>query len=172
MALATSCALATISPGSLVLRLPAKARATHVCRASSKTETRLARDDLLGLIANEERGVKTQKNSNQREQIIKAIEALGVLGSEQTTTNDSLSATWRMLWTTEKEQLFIIEKMAPFFGTQAGDILQVSQRSQPRTSIPDMLFSFRCGAVLANSLNPEYEKCPWQFNFSDSSWTW
>lgn len=125
MALATSCALATISPGSLVLRLPAKARATHVCRASSKTETRLARDDLLGLIANEERGVKTQKNSNQREQIIKAIEALGVLGSEQTTTNDSLSATWRMLWTTEKEQLFIIEKMAPFFGTQAGDILQV-----------------------------------------------
>ena len=47
-----------------------------------------------------------------------------VLGQDTVTTGDSLSATWRLLWTTEKEQLFIIEK-APLFGTQAGDVLQV-----------------------------------------------
>lgn len=46
------------------------------------------------------------------------------LGKDTVTTDDSLSATWRLLWTTEKEQLFIIEK-APLFGTQAGDVLQV-----------------------------------------------
>lgn len=49
---------------------------------------------------------------------------MAVLGQDTVTTGDSLSATWRLLWTTEKEQLFIIEK-APLFGTQAGDVLQV-----------------------------------------------
>ncbi|KAG0560527.1 hypothetical protein M758_10G182700 [Ceratodon purpureus] len=99
---------------------------THACRASSssKAETRLARDDLLDLIQTEERGLKTQHNANKRAHILEAIEALGVVGRDQTTTDDALSATWRMLWTTEKEQLFIIDK-SPLFGTQAGDILQV-----------------------------------------------
>lgn len=46
------------------------------------------------------------------------------LGRGSVTTGDSLSATWRLLWTTEKEQLFIIEK-AYLFGTQTGDVLQV-----------------------------------------------
>lgn len=49
---------------------------------------------------------------------------MAVLGSDMDTTGDSLSATWRLLWTTEKEQLFIIEK-AYLFGTQTGDVLQV-----------------------------------------------
>lgn len=103
---------------------------TYACRASSssKAETRLARDDLLGLIQTEERGVRTQHNANKRAQILEAIDALGVVGRDQTTTDDALSATWRMLWTTEKEQLFIIDK-SPLFGTQAGDILQVSPSS-------------------------------------------
>lgn len=110
-------------------------RSTHLygCRAqssssssqsqqasTSSSSSRLARDDLLGLIASEERGVKTHK----RAQIVKTIDALAVASRDQTTTDDRLSGTWRMLWTTEKEQLFIVEK-APIFGTQAGDILQV-----------------------------------------------
>jgi hypothetical protein len=40
------------------------------------------------------------------------------------TTDESLSAAWRMLWTTEKEQLFIVER-ANLFGTEAGDIFQI-----------------------------------------------
>lgn len=55
---------------------------------------------------------------------MKSIDALASLGRNSVTTDDSLSATWRLLWTTEKEQLFIIEK-AYLFGTQAGDVLQV-----------------------------------------------
>ncbi|KAF9617108.1 hypothetical protein IFM89_033274 [Coptis chinensis] len=47
-----------------------------------------------------------------------------VLGKNSVTTDSSLSATWKMLWTTEKEQLFII-KNASLFGTQTGDVLQV-----------------------------------------------
>lgn len=116
-------------------RSPAMATMSHappfVCRAvmnnssSHHTHTRLARDDLLGLIQTEERGLKTQHQPSKRAQIVKAVEALAVLGCEQTTTDERLSGTWRMLWTTEKEQLFIVEK-APLLGTQAGDILQVS----------------------------------------------
>ncbi|KAI3908414.1 hypothetical protein MKW92_020454 [Papaver armeniacum] len=59
----------------------------------------LAKNDLLDLIADEERGVKTQENPLKR-MIIKAIEAL-------------------------QEQLFIIKNAYLFGGTQAGDILQV-----------------------------------------------
>ena len=103
-------------------------RGRQVCRAGLKMDQTLARDDLMGLIQNEERGLRTQQNANKRDEIVRAIDALGALGREQVTTDDGLSATWRMLWTTEKEQLFIIEK-ANLFGTQAGDILQVGLRS-------------------------------------------
>ncbi|PQM33249.1 putative plastid-lipid-associated protein 11 [Prunus yedoensis var. nudiflora] len=49
---------------------------------------------------------------------------LGALGKDSITTGGSLSATWRLLWTTEKEQLFIIQN-ASLFGTRTGDVLQV-----------------------------------------------
>lgn len=75
-------------------------------------------------MADQDRGLKTQKDPNKRSSIIKAIDDMAVLGSDMVTTGDSLSATWRLLWTTEKEQLFIIEK-AYLFGTQTGDVLQV-----------------------------------------------
>jgi hypothetical protein len=86
-------------------------------------------DNLLRLIQGEERGLRTQKDAVKRAQIIKAIDALGELGKESTTTDSSLTSTWRMLWTTEKEQLFII-KNAHLFGTEAGDILQVPSLNQ------------------------------------------
>ncbi|KAK9121479.1 hypothetical protein Syun_019096 [Stephania yunnanensis] len=93
------------------------------CATSSK-EAELAKHDLLGLISEEERGVKTEKNSWKRSKIIESINAMEVLGKGSVTTGSSLSSTWRMLWTTEKEQLFII-KNAKLLGTQAGDVLQV-----------------------------------------------
>ncbi|XP_010258895.1 PREDICTED: probable plastid-lipid-associated protein 11 [Nelumbo nucifera] len=91
---------------------------------TSTSETTLAKDDLLGLISGEDRGLKTEGNPSKRSKIIKAIDAMAVLGKDSVTTGSSLSATWRMLWTTEKEQLFII-KNAYLFGTQTGDVLQV-----------------------------------------------
>ncbi|CAM6120522.1 unnamed protein product [Calypogeia fissa] len=92
--------------------------------SSDVMNAQLVRDDLLGLIAGEERGLKTQKNAQKRDEIIKTIDALALLGADIVTTDESLSAAWRMLWTTEKEQLFIVEK-AHLFGTEAGDILQI-----------------------------------------------
>ncbi|XP_006289907.2 probable plastid-lipid-associated protein 11, chloroplastic [Capsella rubella] len=83
-----------------------------------------AKRSLLELISDEDRGLRTQKDATKRDAIVNAIESMAVIGRSSITTGDSLSATWRLLWTTEKEQLFIIEK-AGLFGTTAGDILQV-----------------------------------------------
>ncbi|KAM6569225.1 hypothetical protein CsatB_017210 [Cannabis sativa] len=90
-----------------------------ICRPLSLVTPSL----FVNLISDKERGVKTQTNSTKRTAIVKAIDALASLGADTVTTGSSLSATWRLLWTTEKEQLFIIEK-AYLFGTQAGDVLQ------------------------------------------------
>ncbi|GMH22380.1 hypothetical protein Nepgr_024223 [Nepenthes gracilis] len=78
---------------------------------------------LLNLISDQERGLKTQKNPKIRTQIVEAIEVLAVIGRDSVTTDSSLSGTWRMMWTTEKEQLFIIQN-AYLFGTKVGDVLQ------------------------------------------------
>ncbi|XP_020093362.1 probable plastid-lipid-associated protein 11 [Ananas comosus] len=83
-----------------------------------------AKSDLLSLISDQERGLRTQRDPSKRAEIVVAIEALAAAAKGSVTTGPPLSATWRMLWTTEKEQLFII-KNAPFFGTEAGDVLQV-----------------------------------------------
>lgn len=85
-----------------------------------------ARQNLLTLIAGQQRGVKTLKDPAKRAEIVEAADQIAGLGgsSDTVTTGPALSATWRLLWTTEKEQLFIIEN-AGLFGTQAGDVLQV-----------------------------------------------
>ncbi|KAI4356703.1 hypothetical protein L6164_000703 [Bauhinia variegata] len=97
---------------------------TQKITCSITTQSQSAKEDLLSLISDQDRGLKTQNDPRKRASIIKAIDVLAVLGAGSVTTGDSLSGTWRLLWTTEKEQLFIIEK-AYLFGTQAGDVLQV-----------------------------------------------
>ncbi|CAI5466979.1 unnamed protein product [Closterium sp. Yama58-4] len=85
----------------------------------------------IGRFRASERGVVT--DSAITREILAAIESLERLGgggsadggkeAPVTTSNESLSATWKLLWTTEKETLFIF-KQAPFFGTTAGDTFQ------------------------------------------------
>ncbi|XP_010540236.1 PREDICTED: probable plastid-lipid-associated protein 11 [Tarenaya hassleriana] len=87
-------------------------------------QSQRAKKELLDLVSDQDRGLKTQKDAAKRDAIVKAIDAMAEIGRGTVTTGESLSATWRMLWTTEKEQLFIIEK-AGLFGTRAGDVLQV-----------------------------------------------
>ncbi|KAF6141641.1 hypothetical protein GIB67_001193 [Kingdonia uniflora] len=113
------------------LKTPKSSNPNHTQRriitCFSKTPSKeviLAKNDLLELISDEERGVKTEGNPSKRAEIIKAIDALESLGKGSITTSSLLSGTWRMLWTTEKEQLFII-KNAGLFGTETGDVLQV-----------------------------------------------
>ncbi|KAL9251484.1 putative plastid-lipid-associated protein 11, chloroplastic [Drosera capensis] len=83
------------------------------------------KSQLLSLIADQHRGLATQRNPHHRSLIIESIHGLSELGKGTVTTGDgSLSGTWRMLWTTEKEQLYVIRN-GPVFGTEAGDVLQV-----------------------------------------------
>ncbi|KAF5827315.1 hypothetical protein DUNSADRAFT_870 [Dunaliella salina] len=60
----------------------------------------------------------------EKAEIISLIESVADANKDAITTTNKLSATWRLLWGTEKETQFIC-KNAGIFGTQAGDIYQV-----------------------------------------------
>ncbi|KAJ7962089.1 Plastid lipid-associated protein [Quillaja saponaria] len=133
---------------------PHYSQTPKITSSSLSTQSKSAKRDLLNLIADEDRGLKTQKDSEKRNSIVKAIDAMAVLGAGTVTTGDTLSATWRLLWTTEKEQLFIIEK-AFLFGTQAGDVLQVIDVEKKTlnnviTFPPDGVFFVRSNIEIAS----------------------
>lgn len=85
-----------------------------------------AKADLLRLIADQGRGLETQSAPSRLADIVSCIDALAAVSPGADTVSDAakLSGTWRLLWTTEQEQLFIVRN-APFFRTAAGDVLQV-----------------------------------------------
>lgn len=123
--------------------------------SSISIQSQSDKDELLTLISDQERGLKTQKVPKKLASIVKSIDALSSLGRDSVTTDDSLSATWRLLWTTEKEQLFIIEK-AHLFGTQAGEVLQVidvhkKSLNNVITFPPDGVFFVRSDIQVASS---------------------
>lgn len=122
---------------------------------SSSLTSQSQKIHLLNLISDQERGLKTQSDPQKLSQIIQAIDDLGSIGRDTVTTGSSLSATWRLLWTTEKEQLFII-KNASFFGTKAGDVLQVIDVEKKSlnnviTFPPDGVFFVRSTIEVASS---------------------
>lgn len=63
-----------------------------------------------------------------------------------TTDNKLLSATWKLLWTTEKETLFIM-KNAPVFGTRAGDVYQA--RTEAASVLLAQWFAEVCTCILS-----------------------
>ncbi|XP_062175629.1 probable plastid-lipid-associated protein 11, chloroplastic isoform X2 [Alnus glutinosa] len=122
--------------------------------SSLTAQSQSAKRRLLSLISDQDRGLKTQKDPAKRASIVEAIDAMAVLGQDTVTTGGSLSATWRLLWTTEKEQLFIVEN-ARLFGTQAGDVLQVIDIEKLTlnnviTFPPDGVFFVRSGIEVAS----------------------
>ncbi|PSC71095.1 cytochrome P450 [Micractinium conductrix] len=95
---------------------PAAPSAEELARAA-------ARSRLLDAVKDQQRGLKTSKQ--QRDEVLAAAAELAELqGGAATTDADSLSATWQLVWTTEKETLFILEN-ARWFGTAAGEVYQV-----------------------------------------------
>ncbi|XP_029129036.1 probable plastid-lipid-associated protein 11, chloroplastic isoform X2 [Cajanus cajan] len=122
--------------------------------SSVTAQSRSAREHLLALIADQDRGLRTQSDPAKRAAIVETIDAMAAARRGSVTTGDALSATWRLLWTTEKEQLFIIEK-APLFGTRAGDVLQVIDvRERTLNNVitfpPDGVFFVRSGIEVAS----------------------
>ncbi|KAK9076482.1 hypothetical protein SSX86_004816 [Deinandra increscens subsp. villosa] len=114
-----------------------------------------AKSNLLRLISDQNRGILTQSDPQKLLQITDAIDTIASINRDQITTDNSLSGTWRLLWTTEKEQLFII-KNASFFGTEAGDVLQVIDVEKRNlnnviTFPPDGVFFVRSDMEIASS---------------------
>ncbi|XP_052194610.1 probable plastid-lipid-associated protein 11, chloroplastic isoform X1 [Diospyros lotus] len=105
-------------------KVPRRWNSALLTRSSLTDQSLSAKRHLLRLISDQDRGLRTQTDASKLSQIIDAIDSMAVLGSGTVTTGPSLSGTWRLLWTTEKEQLYII-KNAGVFGTRAGDVLQV-----------------------------------------------
>ncbi|KAL4562859.1 hypothetical protein LXL04_026890 [Taraxacum kok-saghyz] len=119
-----------------------------------------AKSHLLHLISDQNRGIATQSDPQKLSQITDAIDSIASLNRDQITTNNSLSGTWRLLWTTEKEQLFII-KNASFFGTKAGDVLQVIDVETRKlnnviTFPPDGVFFVRSDMEISSSLRVNF----------------
>ncbi|CAA0842707.1 Probable plastid-lipid-associated protein 11 [Striga hermonthica] len=132
------------------------ARVTRLSRTDqSQSPSVDAKRHLLRLIADQDRGLKTQSDTQRLSQIIEAVDSLAATSRGSVTTGESLSDTWRMLWTTEKEQLFIV-KNAPVFGTSAGDVLQVINVEQKTlnnviTFPPDGVFFVRSEIQVASA---------------------
>nr|GMD65108.1 probable plastid-lipid-associated protein 11 [Ipomoea batatas] len=131
------------------------ARSPTVTRFSLTDRSLTAKDNLLRLISDQDRGLRTQSDSQKLSQIVSAIDDVAAAGHDTVTTGTSLSATWRLLWTTEKEQLIII-KNAPLFGTRAGDVLQVidvenMSLNNVITFPPDGVFFVRSNIEVASS---------------------
>mmetsp|Transcript_11414 Transcript_11414/g.27086 ORF Transcript_11414/g.27086 Transcript_11414/m.27086 type:complete len:222 (+) Transcript_11414:92-757(+) len=92
------------------------------CRALSHLGRRELVLELLDAVSNTERGLNC--SAGKLIEIEELVTDLTSLQTGQPTTGNDLSATWKLLWTTEKETLFILDK-APLFGTKAGDVYQV-----------------------------------------------
>mmetsp|Transcript_15117 Transcript_15117/g.47017 ORF Transcript_15117/g.47017 Transcript_15117/m.47017 type:complete len:143 (-) Transcript_15117:470-898(-) len=86
------------------------------------SEAHAARERLLAAAAGTRRGAATPPSARQA--LDEAIETLCRLGEGQVYTGEDLSAAWRLVWTTEKESLWLLEN-GGLFGTQAGESYQV-----------------------------------------------
>lgn len=135
-------------------------KSIHCSSLTSQSQFLSQKNHLLNLISDQERGLRTQSDPQKLSEIIQAIEDLASIGRDTVTTGSSLSATWRLLWTTEKEQLYII-KNAPFFGTKAGDVLQVIDVEKRTLNNvisfpPDGVFFVRSTIEVASSLRVNF----------------
>lgn len=92
-----------------------------VTAVRAAVDSRSLVDDLHQLISSRQ-GLDTPQALEQK--ILNTVAQLKHAHQDVATTNPKLlSATWKLLWTTEKETLFIM-KNAPIFGTKAGDVYQ------------------------------------------------
>ena len=107
-------------------------RALHrQVHARAAVDTRSLVGDLQQLISSRQ-GLDTPPQLESK--ILGVVLQLNQAQKDVVTTDSKLlSATWKLLWTTEKETLFIM-KNAPIFGTRAGDVYQASSSSLYSTS--------------------------------------
>ena len=128
---------------------PAAPHAVGFLRALFPARPPPAKAELLRLIADQGRGLETQSDPSRLADIVSCIDALAASAPDADTVSDAakLSGTWRLLWTTEQEQLFIVRN-APSFRTAAGDVLQVID--VPAGSLNNVITFPPSGAFVVN----------------------
>lgn len=85
--------------------------------ASASQEAQSLTAQLRAVIQPTRRGVQTSPDELRRIQSI-------IAGLEQQPSSGNLSAVWELLWTTEKETLFIL-KNSQWLGGKAGEVYQI-----------------------------------------------
>lgn len=101
-----------VAPQAFLNKIFSQSTATLVSRS--------ALNRLVKTIDGTDRGMSTSKASLAiLKECFEELEASGRKGTES-----NISGTWKLIWTTEKETLFIL-KNAGLFGTSVGDVFQV-----------------------------------------------
>ena len=100
-------------------------RSTSGIVAASSASTVL--DELMTVVKEDNRGIQSSK----REQIESIIDTLSEASKNSTTNNNNtedskLSARWKLLWTSERETLFLLEK---FKGSTAYQTINVKEKT-------------------------------------------
>lgn len=139
-------------------------------KASPRSPESKAADEamrrLLGAIGPTERGTKMGKDS--RAEITACLDELKALSAGAPVDKQLLDGTWRLVWTSEKEILGIIKEggIASWFGTTAGDVLQVIDL--PNNRLQNCIEFPPEGAFLVDSFiqfdDDEEQKCSFKFS--------
>jgi len=120
--------------------------------------------EIISIAEGTNRGIDTTPGQlRELKEYFSKLRDLTSNGGEFLRNVKSLDATWRLLWTTEKEILFIL-KYAGIFGTQAGEVYQVidlnSNRLQNCIEFPPE------GAFVVDSyidFDKESKRCSFEF---------
>ena len=104
---------------------------------------------------------------DSRAEISGCLDELKALSAGQPVRQQQLNGTWRLVWTSEKEILAIIKEggIASWFGTEAGDVLQVIDLANDR--LQNCIEFPPEGAFLVDSFiqfDEEDQKCSFQFS--------
>ncbi|GIL71736.1 hypothetical protein Vretimale_828 [Volvox reticuliferus] len=91
-------------------------------RARYKSQVESVKQELLEVVSRTDRGVSTSPADLRA--IQSAVAELRRAGEGTETTGKEQTGTWELVWTSEKETIFILER-APLFGTKAGAVYQV-----------------------------------------------
>lgn len=104
---------------------------------------------------------------DSRAEIAGCLDELKALSAGRPVRQQQLNGTWRLVWTSEKEILAIIKEggIASWFGTEAGDVLQVIDLANDR--LQNCIEFPPEGAFLVDSFirfDEEDQKCSFQFS--------
>lgn len=110
---------------------------------TSQKKLTAALTDILRLTESADKGLRTTP-----QQLVEIKQAFAELEEAGQKSYADPSGTWKLLWTTEKETLFII-KNAKFFNTAAGDVYQVIDTAN--NSLQNVITFPPEGAFIVNS---------------------